>query len=153
MSDEIKKAGIFFAGIDDWEQKPYPAWRYHELFEPVVVHNTEEDEQAAERGWKTLDAPITGVQHLVNWRHDLEDMTAEQLVLFAREEFQVDLPVEAGEEKLVKAMWRLTHNSPQHTGRVTLLAQTVAMDYDEIVSEIQAFADKLEIIERKEVVL
>ena len=139
-----KGDGIWVVGINGEHLKPYPSWRYHELFPPVIVHDTAEDEAAQHQGWKTLDTPSTGVQHLCNWRHDLEDMTAKQLVLFALEEFGVELPIEAGEEKLVKAMWELTHIAPQHSGRITLLAQSVKMDYDEVCAEIHAAAEDME---------
>lgn len=155
--DKIEKKrpegpGIFVKGLHGHD-KPYPAWRYHELFEPITVQNTDEDEQAALAGWKTMDTPITGVQHLSNWRHDLEDMTAKQLVLFALEEFGVKLPVEAGEVRLVKAMWHLTHLAPQHSGRICLLAQSIEMDYDATIQEIKDLAEGVEFTEVKEVIL
>ena len=118
-----------------------------------MVHNTEDDEHAKKDGWKALDVPVSSVAHLCNWRHDLEDMTAKQLVLFAREEFGVDLPVEAGEERLVKAMWRLTHIAPQHSGRITLLAQSVEMDYDATVKEIYDAAEDFEFKVTREMVI
>ena len=142
--------GIFVVGVGE-KAKPYPAWRYHELFEPVIVHDAEEDKRVQAQGWKTLDIPITGVQHLCNWRHDLEDMTAKQLVLFAMEEFGVVLPAEAGEERLVKAMWQLTHLAPQHSGRICLLAQSVKMDYDDTLAEIYEAAEDFEFKVTKEI--
>ena len=155
MEAEKKQSpGIWLQGFGE-NLKPYPAWRYHSnnLFEPVIVQNTEEDEKAALEGWKSLDVPITGMQHLSNWRHDLEDMTAKQLVLFAKEEFGVDLPVEAGDIKLVKAMWSLTHLAPQHSGRITLLAQSIEMDYDATLDEIRALAENLGENETREVTI
>jgi len=151
---EQEKGGIFIVGCGV-DLKPYPAWRYHtnNLFEPILVENTEEDERAELEGWKTLDTPVTGMKHLSNWRHDLEDMTAKQLVLFAKEEFGVDLPVEAGDVKLVKAMWTLTHLAPQHSGRITLLAQSIEMDYDATLDEIRAMAENLGVNETREVTI
>jgi len=146
------KSGIFVVGVGG-NIKPYPAWRYHELFAPLIVNNTEEDENAQHQGWKGLDTPITGMQHLSNWRHDLEDMTAKQLVLFAREEFGVDLPIEAGEEMLVKAMWELTNIAPQHSGRITLLAQSVEMDYDDVCAKIYEAAKNMEVDSVKEIII
>lgn len=155
--DKIEKnkpegPGIFWMGVHG-QNKDYPAWRYHELFEPILVHDTNEDDLAKLRGWNNLDTPITSVQHLSNWRHDLEDMTAKQLVLFAIEEFGVELPVEAGEERLVKAMWQLTHLAPQHSGRICLLAQSIEMDYDETLDEIRGLAENVEFTEVKEVTI
>ena len=152
--DELNKPeagdGLFFVGLDQ-QVEPYPAWRYHDFMEPVIVNNTEEDLNIQAQGWKTLDAPITAVPHLSNWRHDLEDMTAKQLVLFAKEEFGVDLPVEAGEVKLVKAMWQLTHIAPQHSGRICLLAQSVEMDYDATIAEIYKQAEDFDFKVTKEI--
>lgn len=145
--------GVYVVGFGGKKFDRYPAWRYHEFFEPVIVQNTDEDDEAQAKGWKTLDTPITGVQHLSNWRHDLEDMTAKQLVLFAKEEFGVDLPVEAGEVRLVKAMWRLTQLAPQHTGRITLLAQSIEMNYDETLDEIREMAKDFDVIEQREMTI
>ena len=147
-----KGDGIFVLGFGG-EVKPYPAWRYHDFNEPILVNNTEEDERANLNGWEAPDLKVTSVKHLSNWRHDLEDMTAKQLVLFAKEEFGVELPVEAGEIRLVQAMWQLTHIAPQHSGRICLLAQSVEMDYDATIAEIKAQAEDFEFKVEREVTL
>jgi len=153
MAQEDKKpaARAFFMGKAD--QDEYPAWRYHSFFEPRLVQNEEEDKQAALEGWKDPHTPITAVPHLANWRHDLEDMNAEQLSLFAAEEFGVKLPAAAGVEKLLKAIWRLVHGAPQHKGRIALLAQSVVMNYDETIKQIQRHAEDFEFTSSREITL
>ena len=148
MAVEVKKDGIFWRGFGGARSyKTYPGWRYHKWLEPYIVNNTEEDYQASIAGWKQLDIPITSVKHLNNWRYDFEDMTARQLVLFAYEEFDVDLPVEAGEEKLFKAIWKLSNFAPQNKGRVALMAHSIEMNYDETVKYIQELGKDMDMTE------
>ena len=150
MTDGLKRRGIFFRGFGGGKSyKKYPVWRYHKWLEPYIVHNTQEDYEASVAGWKQLDIPITAVRHLVNWRWDLEDMTSRQLALFAYEEFGVDLPIEAGEEKLLKAIWKLTNFAPQNKGRITLMAQSIEMNYDETVNYIQELGKDMEMKESR----
>lgn len=139
MTEPKKGDGVYFEGFPG-HVKPYPAWRYHQLFEPKIVKNTAEDIQASCAGWKDPGMLITAVPHMANWNHDLEDMDAKQLVLFAREEYDVDLPPKAGVEKLLKAIWRLAQVAPQNEGRMILLAQSVEMNYDETLKEIERMA-------------
>jgi hypothetical protein len=138
---EIYIAGGMYVGMKG-KVKPYPAWRYHKFFEPKLVRNTEQDNQASIDGWKEPGVPITALPHLVNWNLDLEDMNAEQLCVFALEEYGVDLPVEAGAEKLVKAIWHLARMTPDK-GRMVLLAQSIEMNYDETVKQIQKAAESM----------
>ena len=140
MEKTEKGAGIFFEGFYGKREKPYPGWRYHRFFEPKIVKNTEEDFQASCAGWKDPGMLKTAVPHMANWNHDLEDMNARQLVLFAREEYDIDLPESAGVEKLIKAMWRIAQVAPQNEGRMILLAQSIEMNYDETLKEIERMA-------------
>lgn len=145
MEKGVEKRGIFWRGFGGAKSyKKYPAWRYHKWLEPYIVNNTEEDYQASIAGWKKLDIPLTSVKHLVNFRYDLEDMSARQLALYAYEEFDIELPVEAGEEKLFKAIWKLTNFAPQNKGRITLMAQSIEMNYDETVKYIQEMGKNME---------
>jgi len=153
MSIKPPESGIFVVGIGGKKFEPYPAWRYHEILEPIIVQNTEEDAKAREAGWFENKAPITAKADLVNWRTDLEDMNAEQLVLFILEEFGIELPMAAGEEKLMKAVWELMQFAPQFKGRICLLAQTIEMDYDEEVEWIKKAGEKIEMEFSKEVVI
>lgn len=140
----------FFAGMVG-EEGEYPAWRYHSFFPPKIVNNEQEDKEAAAAGWNDPMTPITAIPHLSNWFHDLEDFNARQLVRFAKEEFDVDLPVEAGEERLLKAMWELVHSAPQHKGRIALLAQSVEMNYDETITQIKRHAEEFEFTSSREI--
>lgn len=135
-----KRPGLYFEGFFGQCSPKYPAWRYHDFYEPRLVHDTEQDMQASCEGWKDPGLLITAMPHKSNWNYDLEDMTAEQLVLFAKEEYDVDLPAEAGVEKLIKALWRIARIAPQNDGRMILLAQAVEMNYDETVKEIERMA-------------
>lgn len=148
----MEKKKIYLVDFGD-NMAAYPVWRYHEFHEPMLVHNTEEDKEAKSKGWDNIEASATGIEHFSNWRHDLEDMTPKQLILFCIEEYGVHFPVGATSEQLVKAIWQLTHSAPQHSGRITLLAQTIEMDYDEECDIIYKMAEGLEITEREEVVI
>lgn len=128
------KNGVYMGMKDNMQT--YPGWRYHKFFEPKIVRNTDEDLQAGKDGWKTPDVPITAAAGLVNWNHDLEDMNADQLRLFALEEYGVEFPEEADAEKLVKAIWHLARAAPDK-GRMTLLAQSVKMNLDETIDQIK----------------
>jgi hypothetical protein len=125
------------------KNRPYPAWRYHKFFEPKIVADTAADFQASVEGWKSPNQPITALPHLVNWNLDLEDMSAEQLRLFALEEYGVNFPKEASAEKLVKAIWHLARLT-RDGGRMTLLAQSIEMNYDETIKQIQKDAENME---------
>lgn len=117
--------------------KQYPAWRYHEVLQPKMVGNTEEDQQASDAGWKAVNVPMGKNPQLLNWHWDLEDFSAKQMVLFAKEEFGVELPFEAGQEKLFKTIWELTRAAPANKNRIVLMAQTIKMEYDETLEEIR----------------
>ena len=61
----MSKSGISFAEIMDGIQKDsYPAWRYHAIYEPRIVHNTDQDQQAALEGWEPPYEPITSTPGL-----------------------------------------------------------------------------------------
>lgn len=140
MTTEPEATGKFvgyFMGIAEMKGKPYPAWRYHEVLQPKLVHNTQEDQEASDAGWKAVNVPMGKNPQLLNWHWDLEDFSAEQMVLFAREEFDVDLPYEAGTEKLFKIIWKLTKAAPVNKDRIILMAQTIKMEYDETQAEIR----------------
>lgn len=150
----IKKAGIFFKAYgSDREKvnKSYPVWRYHKIREPLIVENTSEDLKAQGNGYKPLDNVIQKKPHLMNFMADFEDMTPRQLVLYAKEEYEIDLP-EAGHPKLLKAIWRLMINSPKNKDRIVLLAQSVRMNYDETLKEIKKMIQSSEAeVEREEI--
>lgn len=149
IQEREQKDVAYFRGFGGKRWKKYPAWRYHKWKEPLIVHGTDEDYQASIAGWKKAEVPVTSVKYLVNWRADLEDMSPRQLVLFAKEEYGIDFNVEAGSEKLLKAIWRLIHYAPQSKGRICLLAQTIEMNYDETVRTIQEMGRNMEMTESR----
>jgi len=127
----------FFDRIHNVGSQPYPAWRYHDVLDPKIVNNTQEDREASESGWKQLTPPVLANPQLLNWRWDFEEFSAKQLVIYARDEFQVELDVEAGKETLMKALYRLARMAPKNEKRMALMAQTAEMNYDETLLEIQ----------------
>jgi len=145
MTEPKQQPGIFFERIDRMGRLvKYPAWRYHALYEPRVVENTDEDQVASDQGWKDPQTPITSLQGFNNFYHDLEDMNPRQLVAYAKEEYGADLPVEAGKAKLLWAIWKIASQSPKNEGRMVLLAQSIKMNYDETQSEILRMAGDME---------
>ena len=96
----------------------YPAWRYHRVLEPAVANNTAEDEALREKGYDDPLAPISANKQLSNWYWDLEDMSPRQLVVFAKDEFGLDLPIEAGQERLFRSVLELSRWAPQNRGRI-----------------------------------
>lgn len=130
-------AGIFFMGLVN-EDRCYPAWRYHKFNVPTIVHDTAEDLAAQAKGYATANMPRTSVPYLHNFRWDLEDMTARQLVMFAHEEFEgVELPIDLGKEKLLLCIWQLMKEKPQSKEQIVLMAQTLKMNYDETLEQIK----------------
>lgn len=122
----------------------YPCWRYHHIKEPLLVKDAKEDEEARKQGYDDPMAPISANKQLMNWYWDLEDMSPKQLVVFAKDEFDVDLPIDAGQERLMGAVVELSRNSPQNRNRIVLMAHEIAMDYDASQREIRRMMEKEE---------
>lgn len=117
--------------------RKYPVWLYHADKEPLLVENEEEEAEAKRNGYDSIRAADMSNKHLVNWFWDLEDFSPRQLQVFAREEYGVDLPIEAGQEKLFKAVAELTRFAPQNRNRLVLMAHTIKMNYDETLEAIK----------------
>lgn len=150
----ISRGGIYFRRYGSVVEKEYPAWRYHKIHEPVIVENTDEDLKVADKGYKPLANIASKKPHLMNFMADFEDMSPRQIILYVKEEFDIDLPVEASHTKLLKTIWRLMVNSPKNKDRVVLLAQSVRMNYDETLKEIKRVIKSPEAeVERQEVYL
>lgn len=115
----------------------YPCWRYHRLLDPLLVNNTDEDDACRKQGYDAPNAPLTANKQLINWFWDLEDMSPNQLRVFAKDEFDVELPKEASQECLMKVVCRLSKASPQNQGRIVLMAHTIQMNYDATLEEIR----------------
>jgi hypothetical protein len=137
---ERKPDGIYFEGFFGKTLKDYPAWRYHKFLEPRIVKDAQEDERARLEGWEPMSAPMSANTGLINWFWDLEDMSAKQLCVYAREEFDVDFPQDAGQEKLLKAVLELGKHAPQNRNRLVLMAHTIRMNYEETLFEIRRMA-------------
>ncbi len=140
----IRRPGIYFRAYGSNRTKMYPAWRYHKYLDAKIVNDTAEDIKAQEEGYEHLDVIAKSNPHLLNHMADLEDLSARQLSQYAKEEFDIDLPPEAGEEKLKESIRALTVFSPKNRDRIVLLAQSVKMNYDETVKEIRNLAKGFE---------
>lgn len=82
-------------------------------------------------------APQTANNAPINWFWDLEDLSPKQLIVYAREEFEVELPPDASQEHLFKLILKLTKFAPQNKDRMVLMAHTIKMNYDETLEEIK----------------
>ena len=116
---------------------PYPAWRYHRHYDPILVSDTQADLDARSKGYEEINAPIIANSNLVNWFWDIEDMSAKQLSSFAKDEYEIDLPADASQESLQKALFELTRTSPKNRGRMVLMAQTIKMNFEATQEEIR----------------
>ncbi len=140
----IRRPGIYFRNYGSNRAKSYPAWRYHKYLDAKIVNDTAEDIEAQEVGYEHLDTIVKSSPHLLNHMADLEDLSARQLAQYALEEFEIDLSPEVGEERLREHIRALTFASPKNKDRIVLLAQSIKMNYDETVKEIQRLAKGFE---------
>lgn len=115
----------------------YPARMYRDGYDPITVENTAEEEQARLDGYDSITASAMSNPYLINWFWDLEDMSAKQLRVFAWDEYGVDLPEEASQDILFKAVLDLTRHAPQNRNRLILMAHTIRMEYDATLNEIR----------------
>lgn len=118
-------------------ERLYPRYMYHYLHEPLLVNNTDEEEDAARNGYDSIHQMAMANQHMSNWMWDLEDLSPKQLRVFAKEEYDVDYPEGASQVSLYKAVLTLSRWAPQNQNRITLLAQTIKMNYDETIEQIK----------------
>ena len=139
---KIRKDGIFWRGFHDNENSPkYPVWRYHRFKEAIIVKNTDDDERARKEGFEELDLPVTAHTGFVNWFWDLEDFSPNQLVSYAQDEYGVDFPVEAGQERLLKAVFELSKSITQSVNKLVFMAHTIRFKLDETIEEIRKMVD------------
>ncbi|TES88917.1 MAG: hypothetical protein E3J94_07080 [Desulfobacteraceae bacterium] len=128
---------IYFKALAGKGDDTYPAWRYHDFNEPKIVHNTVEDIFASQQGWKGIEPSPLTPHRLRNFGTDFEDLSERQIVLYAHVHFDVDLPLKASKEALVKAIWLLHQGEPAMKDNMVLLAQSAEMNYDETLLEIK----------------
>ena len=127
-----------FMGINNGQRLPvYPCWMYKDNCEPVLASDTDQEKKLRKDGYDSVTANSLANRCLINWFWDLEDMSAKQLVIFVKEEYNVDLPIEAGQEVLFKAVCDLAHHAPQNENRLILMAHTIQMNYDATIEEIK----------------
>ena len=115
----------------------YPKWLYKAGEDPRKVHSTAEEQEAKANGWDNVQAGQMANRTLTNWFWDLEDMSSKQLCVYAKDEFGVDLPENANQDKLFMAVTELIKYSPQNRNRLVLMAHTMKMNYDETLEEIR----------------
>lgn len=141
---ENSKAGMYehhlmFMGFGP-NTPAFPRWLYRDGCEPRLVENADQEAEARAEGWDNITAAAMSNRYLVNWFWDLEDFSPKQLVVFAKDEFDVDLPIEAGQNKLFQAVTELARHAPQNRNRLVLMAHTIEMNYDATLEEIKRLA-------------
>jgi hypothetical protein len=139
----IQKGVFAWKGFGNNEQvQKYPGWRYHKIHAPKIVNDEKEDEQARLEGFEAPCSIITANKQLINWFWDIEDMSPKQLCVYAKDEYGVDLPVDADQGELMRAVFELSKHAPQNRGRLTLMAHTIAMNYDATLEETRRMIEK-----------
>jgi hypothetical protein len=131
--------GLTFGGLcKEGDNRPaYPKWLYKNGSSPLKVMNVEEEAQARAEGWESVTAGMMANKTLINWVWDLEDMSSKQLCVYAKDEFGVELPANADQDKLFVAVLELIRCAPQNRDRLVLMAHTIKMNYDETLEEIR----------------
>lgn len=128
---------MMFMGLNQQNLPRYPHWMHKDNCEPWLVQNTDEDNEAKALGYDNITSAALSNRYLINWFWDLEDFSPKQLVVFAKEEYGVDLPIEVGQEKLFQAVCELARYAPQNRNRLILMAHTIKMNYDATLEEIR----------------
>lgn len=130
-----------FKGLGDKQVPVYPRWMYRQDTAPVLIPNTEAEIEAREKGFDNISASALSNRDLINFFWDFEDLSIRQLLVYAQDEFGVDLPAKASQETLFKAVCQLSKSAPQNRNRLVLMAHTIEMKYDETLEEIKRMAN------------
>jgi len=130
-----------FLGLNCLQVPEYPRWMYREDTVPVLIKDAAAEAEAREKGFDNITAAALSNRNLINFFWDLEDLSPRQLLVYAKDEFDVDLPAEARQETLFRAVCRLTRSAPQNRNRLVLMAHTIEMKYDACLSEIRRMTD------------
>ena len=132
------KYEMVYAGFDNGRCAPvFPHWMYKDGIDPLLVKNTDEAEKAVALGYDSITSGAMANRYLINWFWDFEDMSPKQLRVFCKEEYGVELPINADQETLFKAAVELTRAAPQNRNRLVLMAHSMKMNYDETLEEIR----------------
>jgi len=128
----------------------YPAWRYHKLLDPILVKDTSGDEEAKLKGYYEPETSFMSNKILTNWYWDIEDMSSKQLSVFAKDEYGVDLPPDASQDKLQVAVFELGKFNTHDKGNLVFMAHEIKMNYDETIKQFREMAnDGLPEVERE----
>ena len=130
-------SNLTFGGLFGPESPIYPKWLYKNAKDPRKVVDTDDEDAARKEGWDNVTASMMSNKVMANWFWDLEDMSPKQLCVFAKDEYGVDLPHDADQEKLFKAVCELAKHAPQNKDRLVLMAHTVRLNYNETIEEIK----------------
>jgi len=145
IEPEIKVGDVVgvFKGLEGGpgEYVRYPCRMYRDGADPVTVEDTEEEDKAKLSGYDHVSQGQMANKHLINWYWDLEDMSARQLVVFAKDEYGVDLPIGAGQDKLFSCVIELSRHAPKNRGSIVMMAHSIKMNYDATLEEIRRMAD------------
>jgi hypothetical protein len=131
---------LMYMGLNNEQVPDYPRWLYREDTAPILVESTAAEIEARSKGFDNISAAAMSNRNLINWFWDLEDFSVKQLIVLAKDEFDVDLPIEANQEVLFKAVCELTRHAPQNRNRLILMAHTIEMNYDATLEEIKRMA-------------
>ena len=115
----------------------YPCTLHKDGFDPIVVNNEDEENQARLDGYDSLTASAMANNYMTNWIWDLEDLSPKQLAVFAKDEYGVNLMVEAGQSELFMAVCELARHAPQNRNRLVLMGHTIKLNYDATIAEIK----------------
>jgi len=128
--------GIFWKGPHGYREE-YPQWRWHKNGSVMLVESQDEDDEALEKGYQEVNPSHIRPNALMNLAQDFENMTDRQLHLYAKEHFEIDLPVGAPRASIMKGIFRLFTADPFTKDRLVLLARSIEMNLDQTQIDIQ----------------
>lgn len=131
------KRQALFMGFEDAVPPRYPHYLYHEDLEPLLVQNAQEEIEARAKGYDAFTMSMLANKTMSNWFWDLEDFSPKQLVVFAKDEYGVDLPIEAGQQVLYDSICKLSRTAPQNENRLVFIAQVMEMNLEATMAEIK----------------
>jgi len=130
-----------FKGLGNKQVPIYPMWMYRQDTEPILIKDTEAEVEAREKGFDNISASALANRDLINFNWDFEDLSPRQLRVYAKDEYDVELPSEASQETLFRAVCKLAKSAPQNRNRLVLMAHTMTMNYDATLAEIKRMAN------------